>query len=167
MRLARSLACGLAAAAVGTLAMDLVWFVRYRRGGGQSDFLAWEFASGLAAWDQASAPAKVGKLLYETALRRELPAQYAQLTTNVMHWAYGVQWGAVLGLAIGSRAHLRLWQGPLFGTLVWLASYVSLPVAGFYRPIWSYDLETLWDDWSAHLVYGTSTAVAFWLTCRP
>jgi Protein of unknown function (DUF1440) len=166
MALVRAAVCGLVAAAVGTLAMDLVWFARYKRGGGKSDFLAWEFAAGLDAWDNASAPARVGKLLYETATKRELHANRARLTTNVMHWFYGVQWGAVFGMAIGCSRRLRLIQGPLFGVLVWLAGYVALPIAGFYKPIWSYDLKTLLDDMSAHLVYGVSVAAAFWATCR-
>jgi hypothetical protein len=164
--LLRSAICGLAAGAIGTLAMDLVWFVRYRRGGGESGFWQWESASGLDSWDATSAPAKVGKLVYETLTHAELPASQARLTTNVMHWGYGVPWGAVFGVAIGSASRQRPWQGPLFGALVWLAGYVSLPIAGFYKPIWSYDLKTLWEDLSAHLVYGVSVAMAFWTTCR-
>ena len=71
MSMFRSALCGFAAGAVGTVAMDLVWFVRYKRSGGQSSFLAWETASGLDSWDAASAPAKVGKLLYETVSHRD------------------------------------------------------------------------------------------------
>ncbi len=83
-----------------------------------------------------------------------------------MHWSYGLQWGAIFGFAVGSSARMRPWQGPLLGLLVWLASYVTLPIAGFYKPIWAYDLKTLWDDLSAHLVYGTGVAAAFWALCR-
>jgi hypothetical protein len=161
-----SLVSGLLAGAGGTLAMDGLWYLRYRRGGGDSTFASWEFASGITSWDQTSAPAKVGKLLFETTLHQELPVSEASLTTNVMHWGYGLTWGAVFGLAVGSRSQLRPWQGPLLGLLVWLASYVTLPIAGFYKPIWSYDLKTLWDDLSAHLVYGAGVAAAFWATCR-
>jgi hypothetical protein len=164
--LARSVACGLVAGAVGTLAMDLVWFIRYKRGGGQSGFFAWESASGLDSWDDASAPAKVGKLLLETTMHTELPASQARTATNVMHWAYGTQWGALFGIAVGSASRMRPWQGPLLGLLVWLASYVALPIAGFYKPIWSYDVKTLWNDLSAHLVYGAGVAAAFWAACR-
>ena len=53
-----------------------------------------------------------------------------------------------------------------FGMLVWLASYLSLPIAGFDKPIWSYDLKTLWDDLSAHLVYGVGVAATFWAACK-
>jgi hypothetical protein len=161
----RSVGCGLLAGVAGTLAMDLLWFVRYKRGGGQNSFVAWEFAAGLSAWEDASAPAKVGKLLYEGLTHRELPASQASLTTNVMHWTYGVQWGALFGLAIGSARQLRPWHGPLLALLVWLASYLVLPLAGFYKPIWRYDVKTLWDDLSAHLVYGVAAAATFWKTC--
>jgi hypothetical protein len=161
----RSTLCGLMAGAVGTLAMDMVWYVRYKRGGGTSDFLSWESAVGLSSWEDASAPARVGKLLYETVTQRELPTSAAPLTTNIMHWAYGVQWGAVFGAALGSSRYVRPWHAPLLGLLVWLSSYASLPIAGFYKPIWQYDLKTLWQDLSAHLVYGLVATVAFWKAC--
>jgi hypothetical protein len=162
----RSVLCGLLAGVAGTLAMDLVWYARYKRGGGESRFLRWEFGSAPSSWDDASAPAKVGKLLYETVTHTELGPEAIPLTTNVMHWAYGSQWGVVLNVAVGSGARLRLLQAPLLGLLVWLASYVSLPIAGFYKPIWAYDLKTLWQDLSAHLVYGIGASVAFKLACR-
>jgi len=162
----RSMFCGLVAGAAGTLAMDLVWYARYRRGGGESSFLNWEFAQAPTKWEDASAPARVGKLLYETASHAELPPSAIGLTTNVMHWGYGVQWGMLAATAVGNGRSFRLVQAPLVGALVWLASYVSLPVAGFYKPIWGYDLKTLWQDLSAHLVYGLGLGVAFKITCR-
>jgi len=41
---------GVLAGAVGTVAMDLLWFYRYKRGGGESGFLDWEFSAGLDVW---------------------------------------------------------------------------------------------------------------------
>ena len=152
---------GLLSGVVATLAMDLVWYARYRRGGGTSDFFSWEFSVGLHDWEDASAPAKVGKLLFETITHHELRAEYAALTSNIMHWGYGVTWGGLFGVAIAAPAAARWRQGPLLGLLVWLASYVALPIAGFYKPIWSYDLKTLWDDLSAHLVYGSTAALVY------
>jgi uncharacterized membrane protein YagU involved in acid resistance len=160
------MARGVVAGAVGTIAMDLVWYIRYRRGGGEASFLSWEFASTPTSWDKASAPARVGKLVYETAMHTELPENQIGVTTNVMHWSYGVQWGVVFAVALGCRRYVKPWHGPLLGALVWLASYISLPIAGFYKPLWSYDLKTLWQDLSAHLVYGVATMAAFWATCR-
>jgi hypothetical protein len=166
MSLLRSMMRGLLAGAAGTLAMDLVWYGRYKRAGGEANFLKWEFASAPTSWDKASAPANVGKLLFETATHTELPESAIGITTNVMHWAYGTQWGVVLAYDLGSPNSLRPWHGPALGALVWLSSYVSLPIAGFYKPIWSYDLKTLRQDLTAHLVYGAGTAAAFWVACR-
>jgi hypothetical protein len=162
----RAAACGVVAGAAGTLALDLVWYVRYKRGGGEDGFLKWEFGSAPTSWDKASAPANVGKLLFETVTRQELPASQIGLTTNVMHWGYGTQWGVVLATALGCSRYVRPWHAPLLGGLVWLASYVSLPIAGFYKPIWQYDPKTLWQDLSAHLAYGAGAVAAFWAACR-
>ncbi|HUZ78634.1 MAG TPA: hypothetical protein VMV93_13730 [Chloroflexota bacterium] len=147
---------GLVAGAMGTLAMDGLWYVRYRAGGGHSGFGAWEFSAGLT-WDQAGAPAQVGKRLAEGFLQRPLPATAAPLTNNVVHWGYGMLWGALFGLVAGSARRQRLVFGPLFGALVWLSSYVSLPAAGLYKPLWEYDRQTLAKDLSAHLTYGAAT----------
>jgi len=166
MNLMRTAFCGLLAGAAGTVAMDLVWYVRYKRGGGEASFLTWEFASAPTTWDKASAPANVGKLLYETATHQELPTSEIGPTTNIMHWGYGVQWGFVLAWALGCSRYVRPWHLPLLGALVWLAGYASLPIAGFYKPIWSYDPKTLWQDLSAHLVYGVGAVAAFWAACR-
>lgn len=54
---------GLVAGAVGTLAMDLVWYRRYKCGGGESKFLDWEFSAGMTEWQSAPAPEQLGKRL--------------------------------------------------------------------------------------------------------
>ena len=59
---------GLVAGALGTAAMDALWFARYRRQGGDSSFVAWELSSGLCSWDQAPAPAQA--LVMQTFIRR-------------------------------------------------------------------------------------------------
>ena len=46
---------GAAAGAVGTMAMDLVEFRRYRRGGGTDRLIPWETAQGVSKWESASA----------------------------------------------------------------------------------------------------------------
>ncbi len=154
------------AAAGGTAAMDALWFYRYKRGGGESGLLDWEFSVGLDNWDDASAPGKLGKRLFEAVFRRELSARWVPLTNNVMHWGYGVGWGGVFGLVAGSTPAPRALWGVPFGTAVWATSYIILPLAGLYRPIWQYDLGTLWQDLSAHLVYGQTTATTFALLSK-
>jgi len=152
---------GVLAGGFGTVAMDLVWFYRFKRGGGTSSFIDWEFSVGLDDWSKASAPAQVGKRLFEAFFQRELSARWAALTNNVVHWSYGMGWGGIYGIVAGSTHRPRILAGVPFASFVWGVSYVILPAAGVYKPIWEYDLPTLWQDFSAHLVYGLGTATAF------
>ncbi len=161
-----SVAGGVVAAVVGTAAMDALWYRRYRRGGGREDPISWEIARGLNDWEKAPVPAKVGKRLAEAFLQRELPPAYAQLMTNVMHWGYGLSWGAAYGLVAGSARSRSPLLGFPFGAGVWAADYAILPVGKFYKPIWEYDAPTLWKDLSAHLVFGLVTAWSFALFSR-
>jgi hypothetical protein len=162
----QALVRGMLAAAVGTAAMDALWFYRYKRGGGDGGPLEWEFSAGLDNWDSASAPGKLGKRLFEAVFRHELAPRWAPLTNNVMHWGYGVGWGGVYAILAGSLARPRAVWGVPFGAVAWATSYVILPLAGLYRPIWGYDIGTLWQDLSAHLVYGLGTATTFGLLSR-
>ena len=155
-----AVARGLVAGGVGTVAMDALWFVRYRRGGGRSNFASWEFSSGVCSWDQAPAPARVGKRLVEGLFQRELSPRREPLVNNITHWGYGMLGGAQYGLLAESLSFPRVRYGLPFGAAVWASSYVVLPAAKLYRPIWEYDLKTLAKDLTAHLVYGVSTAAA-------
>ena len=152
---------GLVAGAVGTIAMDLVWYRRYKRGGGESHFLEWEFSAGMTDWQSAPAPARLGKRLYEGVFQRELPPERAGFTNNVMHWGYGMTWGSVYGIVVGSLRRPSVIYGLPFGAVVWATSYVVLPVAKLYKPIWEYDAPTLLKDLTAHLAYGSGTSAAF------
>src|SRR5262249_40765610 len=152
---------GIAASAFGTLAMDTFLFRRYKRGGGEGGFPAWESSAGLDNWENAPAPAKVGKKLAEALLHRELPPTYARLMNNVTHWGYGLLAGAEYGVVAGSKRRPKLRYGLPFGAAVWGSGYVVLPALGVYRPIWEYDRKTLAKDLSAHLVFGLATAGAF------
>jgi len=157
---------GLVAGAAGTLAMDALWFARYRRAGGDSDFAEWEFSSGVCSWDQAPAPAQVGKRLVEGLFKRELPASRAALVNNITHWVYGMLGGTQYGIVAGSLDHPRVRYGVPFGASVWAAGYAVLPAAKLYKPIWEYDKQALAKDLSAHLVYGVGTATTFGLLSR-
>lgn len=151
---------GAAAGAVGTVAMDLLWFSRYRRNG-DSGFVDWELSAGLSSWDEAPAPAQFGRRLVQGVLQRELPPERARLVNNIVHWATGVGWGAAFGLVSGSFPTRRTWHGLILGAGVWVQSYVVLVPAKLYKPMWEYDAATLWKDLSAHLVYGLATATTF------
>ncbi|MFC7216948.1 hypothetical protein ACFQLX_01985 [Streptomyces polyrhachis] len=153
---------GAVAGAVGTAVMDLVQYLRHRRSGsGGESPLDWEF-HGVKDWAGAPAPAQVGKRVIEGLLQTRLPDTAANPVNNVVHWAYGIGWGAAFALAAGPlHAQRTRWAGPLFGTAVWLTGYAVLPATGLYKPIWTYDARTLARDWSGHLVYGTATAAAY------
>jgi Protein of unknown function (DUF1440) len=154
---------GLLAGAVGTAAMDAYLFIRYRRGGGTTRFAEWELSSGLKAWEDAPAPAQVGKRLVEGMFQVELPAQHVPLVNNLTHWGFGIASGAGYGLVAGSLPNPRIRYGLAFGASVWAGGYVVLPAAKLYEPIWKYDIKTLANDLSAHLVYGLVTAAAWQL----
>jgi hypothetical protein len=152
---------GALAGAVGTAAMDLIWYARYKKGGGQQNPISWETAEGLDSWDDASAPGLVGKGVVRALSGRDLPDRWARTTTNAVHWATGIGWGAQLALAAALTGQLDWKLGLLLGPVAWLTSYTVLPLAKLYKPIWEYDAKTLGKDLSAHLVFGGATAAAF------
>lgn len=153
---------GVAAGAVGTLAMDLVWYARYRRGGGEDSFVDWEFSASTKSWEDAGAPAQVGKRVMEGLLQRELPDEAAAMTNNAAHWATGLGWGALYGLVAGSAVRAPSpAAGAALGAAAFATSYAVLPAAKLYRPIWEYDVKTLAKDLTGHLVFGLGTAALF------
>ncbi|MBI4260405.1 MAG: hypothetical protein HY658_07550 [Actinobacteria bacterium] len=152
---------GMVAGAIGTAAMDAVWYRRYRAGGGEQGFAAWELSEGLDSWEDAAAPARFGKRLWEGVFQEELPDERARLANNLVHWATGVGYGGLFGVLAGSARRRRRRWGIPFGAAVWVNSYVVLGRAGLYRSMWDYDARTLWKDLSAHLAYGLATAAAF------
>jgi hypothetical protein len=156
-----AVARGVAASAVGTLAMDSLWYRRYRNGGGKSGFPDWETSAGLNSWDDGPGPAKVGKILLKAVSGRELGPEHVRLVNNITHWGYGMLAGAPYGVLVGILRSPKLRYGPPFGVGVWASGYVVLPAFGVYEPIWKYDAETLRKDLSAHLVFGVATAATF------
>ncbi len=158
---------GALAGAVGTVALDTVWYLRYRHASGTQEPLAWEFSAGVDRWDQVSAPGQVGKRLLARFVRSDPPERWARTTQNLTHWATGVGWGVQLGIVAGLTGR-RTWAwGLVFGPAVWLASYATLGPAGIYKPIWQYDADTLGKDFSAHLVYGMTTGAVLALLPAP
>jgi hypothetical protein len=157
---------GLIAGAVGTAAMDTLLFERYRSGGGKQGAEEWETSEGLASWDDAPAPAQVGRRLVEGLFEVQIPPSRVRLVNNVTHWAYGILGGVQYGIVAGSLGKQKVAYGLPFGASVWAAGYVVLPAAKLYKPIWEYDAKTLAKDLSAHLVYGLTTATAFRLLSK-
>ncbi len=157
---------GVLAGAAGTVAMDLLMYRRYRAGGGAQPLGEWEFSAGLEGWDGAPAPAQVGRRLVEGLFQVKVDRRWARLTSNVMHWGYGLMWGAQYGLVAGSLRGLRPGYGLVLGPVVFGSGYVVLPLAKLYKPIWEYDRSTLAKDFTAHLAYGVVTAETFRLLRR-
>jgi hypothetical protein len=157
----KALACGAVAGAAGTAAMDALMYKRYVADSGDQGFLDWETAAGIDAYDEAPAPAQVGKRLVEGYLQIELLPASARPMTNVMHWATGVAWGVNHGLVVASRSRRRAAYGLVTGMTAWSASYATLAPAKLYEPIWRYPVPVLLKDASAHVVYGLVTGTVF------
>src|SRR5215210_7922606 len=83
---------GVLAGAVGTTAMDFLWFNRYRAGGGTEPFPTWEFKSEINGFDDAPAPARVAQAVARK-VNVELPEASASTANNVVHWSTGISWG--------------------------------------------------------------------------
>jgi len=143
---AAALVRGAAAGLAGTLAMDALWYRRYRRDGGTDGFLDWELSAATKSYEQAGAPAQVGKRIVEGYLQRELPPASAGMMNNAV---------------TTSTPAPRAASGPLTGATAWAASYAMLAPAGIYQPVSDYPPAALWQDLSAHLVFGLATGIAF------
>ncbi|MCU1351420.1 MAG: hypothetical protein JWM05_629 [Acidimicrobiales bacterium] len=138
--------------------MDLVWYRRARRAGTATRFLDWELSSGVTSFEDAGAPAQVGRHAVRSLTGRDLPPELAGVTNDVVHWSTGISWGVLFGLASGSRC-TGIGRGVVLGAVAWATSYAVLPAIGVYQPIWEYDRDTLAQDLTAHLVFGTTTAI--------
>ena len=153
---------GLLAGVVGTVCLDTVQYLKYRRGGGTERPLAWEFAP-VETWEQAPDPGQVARRVIEGFTQRKLPDRLAWPISTAMHWAYGSGTAALYGVVVGSLRRPRAVYGPPFGAAVWAAGYVILPEGGLYKPIWEYDAKTLAWDLTGHLAYGAGAGVTFLL----
>ncbi len=161
VRVFRHLAVGALAGTVGTAAMDAVLYRRFRRGGGQESGWHWESAEGVTEWSQASAPGQVGRKLLTVLLGHPPPDSWARRTTNAVHWATGISWGAQYGALASVTTRHPWWRAVGLGPTAWLTSYAVLPVIGVYQPIWRYDLKTLGQDLAGNVVFGLATSAAF------
>jgi hypothetical protein len=160
-----AVARGLLAGAVGTVGLDAVHYLEYRRRGGTESPLAWEFAP-VETWEEAPAPGQVARREIEGFTQRKLADRWAWPISTAMHWAYGAGSGALYGLLAGSLRNPRAAHGLPFGAAVWASGYVILPAAGLYQPIWKYDAKTLAWDLAGHLAYGAGTGITFLLLTK-
>lgn len=154
-RVARGALAGVA----GTLAMDLLWWSRYRRGGGEDGFTDWEFATATTSFEEASAPARAGQRA-AALVGVDLPDHTAGMTTNVVHWLTGVGYGVVHALLHDGSSDHPLRNGVATGVGAFASSYAAMGAMGLYAPLWEYDAQTLAKDLSAHLLFGTTVGLA-------
>jgi len=158
-------AAGLLAGAVGTVCLDAVHYLKYRRTGGTESPLVWEFAP-VDSWETAPNPGQVARRVFEGFTQRKLSDRWAWPISTAAHWAYGSAAATMYGIVAGSARRPHPAYGVPFGATVWAAGYVVLPEAGLYQPIWKYDAKTLAWDLSAHLAYGAATGTTFWLLTK-
>jgi hypothetical protein len=113
-------------------------------------------------WADAPAPAQVAKKAADAIGQgQRLRREHVPLVTNVMHWLYGITWGAFYGLAARTAYSDPVVGGLAFGMGVWGASYAELVPLGVYKPPWRYPPQELAVDLSYHLVYGLAVATAY------
>jgi hypothetical protein len=160
MRLMRSAVAGMLAGAAGTMAMDLTWYLRYRNGGGDQAFVPWETSAGTTGFEEAAAPARTAKAIADQA-GVELPEASARALNNAVHWMTGLAWGQAHGIASWATGVSNPMLGLGTAVMAWATSYVVLPRLGVYQKMSEYEIEVLWKDLSAHLVFGTVLGLVF------
>ena len=106
------------------------------------------------SWEQAPTPAKVARKLLTAAFHRDPPPERIGVLTATMHWGYGTSWGVLYGPIHRHVPGSWLRSGLLFGSAVWVASYLTLVPMGLYEPPWRYGAAELALDLSYHLAYG-------------
>lgn len=159
-RLIRSAFAGALAGAVGTLCMDLVWYRRFRSGGGTQAFGPWETSEGTSGYDDAPAPAQTAKAVADL-VGIELPDSTARNVNNLVHWLTGIGWGQAHGLMAATIGSANPTLGFVTAVTAWSTSYAVLPKLGVYEEMSVYSRDVLWQDLSAHLAYGAALGIAY------
>jgi hypothetical protein len=113
-------------------------------------------------WAEAPAPARVAKKAAELVGKpRAITKKDVPRVTNAVHWAYGVGWGIVYGIAAHALRPHPAAGAVGFGVGLWGLQYAELVPLGISQPPWEYPLEELGLDLSYHLVYGAGVAAAY------
>lgn len=159
-KLIRSALTGILAGAVGTLCMDLVWYRRFRSAGGEQPFPAWETSEGVTGYENAPAPARTASAM-AGLVGATLPDSTARTVNNAVHWGTGLAWGKVHGLIAATSGVSNPILGVATAVVAWGTSYAVLPRLGVYEKMSEYDPQVLWQDLSAHLVYGVAVGLTF------
>jgi len=140
--------------------MDLVWYRRFRVGGGTQAFVPWETSEGTAGYETAAAPAQTAKAMADLA-GVEMPEATARAMNNIVHWVTGVGWGKAHGVVAAATGVTSPLLGPVTAVTAWATSYAVLPLLGVYKPMREYSNDILWQDLSAHLAFGVALGLAY------
>ena len=156
----RSMILGGLAGAAGTLAMDLLWYRRFRAAGGSQDFVAWETSEGTEGYQAAAAPARTAKAVADL-VGVHLPESSARTMNNAVHWGTGIGWGEAHGAAASVLGTSSPLLGPVTAVVAWATSYAVLPLLGVYKPMRENDRATLQQDLTAHLAFGAVLGIFY------
>ncbi len=146
-------ASGLAASWIMSEAYGPIW-----RAGGEETRRREEAAqAGLPPATVRAAEAAAG------AVGRRISERRKGLAGALVHYAYGVAWGAAFALAARALApRLPVAAGAAFGATLWLLSdELLVPLLRFSRPPSRYPASTHLKGLAAHLVYGVATEAAW------
>src|SRR4051794_38113562 len=131
----RAVGLGLLAGVGGTAVMTAVQLLEQRLRGSSSE--------PPQSWDEAPAPAQVGKRVVEGVFQEHVDLDQAEPLTNAVHWLYGIGWGAAYGVLRASVDARPAPLGAVFGAGVMGAGYTVLPAMKIYDAPWKYPLPTL------------------------
>ena len=152
---------GLLAGIVGTAAMTAAQTVAQKVQSSDAS----ESSGSADPWAEAPAPAQVAKRIGHDILGLDLSRDLIPAATQAMHWAYGISWGVLYGLAnrrdVSRKPVAR--RGMQFGLVVWAMSYAQLVPLGIYEPPWRYPIRELATDLGYHVAYGIGTVSTFHL----
>lgn len=153
------LLAGAAAGGLGTVLMGPVTSTLYK---GTSAFA--KVREKAASSDPA--PVKAAKRALDV-LGIHLPKKQTQLFGEVVHYGYGMAWGALYGVVRRRQSKLPHLAGILFGAALWLVSDELLNTAfGFAARPNRYPPQTHLRGLAAHLAYGASVEEGVWLMKR-
>ena len=116
---------GLGAGAVGTLAMDLLLFARYKRGDGKSSFRRGSCRRRSRAGTRHRHRHRSADAWSRACSRGPCPTGWPRWSTTSHLGLLGIVNGVPYGLVVGSLPRPRVWFGVPFGAGVWGSSTSS------------------------------------------
>ncbi len=100
----------------------------------------------------------------EALRHRTLPRGVHERMAHALHWAYGIGWGGLFGLALAHtdvrRPRRALLAGAALGAAVWAVGYAGwLPAAGLARPLRRQGLPHALTSLLTHVGYGVVSSL--------